>query len=62
MISCSVKTVMWSLVSVILVTLGIILLSTHNAIFNYINNTQLDLSPTSGSFPNQCWPRCTSRR
>lgn len=51
MISCSVKTVVWSLVSVFLVTSGIVLLSTHNAIFNYIYNTQLVLSPTSGSFP-----------
>ena len=50
-ISCSVKTVMWSLVSVLLVTSGIVLLCTHNAIFNYIYNTQLVLSPTSGSFP-----------
>ena len=51
MISCSVKTAVWSLVSVFLVTSGIVLLSTHNAIFNYIYNTQLVLSPTSGSFP-----------
>ena len=51
MISCSVKTVVWSLVSVFLVTSGIVLLSTHNAIFNYIYNTQPVLSPPSGSFP-----------
>ena len=51
MISCSVKKVGWSLVSVFLVTSGIVLLSAHSAIFNYIYNTQLVLSPTSGSFP-----------
>ena len=48
---CSVKKVGWSLVSVFLVTSGIVLLSAHSVIFNYIYNTQLVLSPTSGSFP-----------
>ena len=51
MISISCKTVFWSVVSVILAISGIVLLCTHEAIFQYIYNTQLVLSPTSGSFP-----------
>ena len=51
MVSCSIKKVIWSLVSVLLVTTGIVLLTTHSVIFSYIYNTQLVLSPDSGSFP-----------
>ena len=51
MISLSCKTVFLSVVSVILTVSGIVLLCTHQDIFKYIYNTQLVLSPTSGSYP-----------
>ena len=48
---CSVKTTVWSGVWTLLLISGIVLLTSHNQIFHYIYNSQLVLSPTSGSFP-----------
>jgi len=45
------KTVIFLTVAGLLVISGIALLSTHHHIFNYIFNSQLTLSPLSGSFP-----------
>ena len=45
--------VIWSVVSLFLVIVisGTLLLATHEAVFRYIYNSQLVLSPTSSSFP-----------
>ena len=51
MISANIKKVIWSVVSALLVISGTVLLATHDAIFRYIYNSQLVLSPTSSSFP-----------
>ena len=51
MITANIKKVIWSVVSALLVISGTVLLATHDAIFRYIYNSQLVLSPTSGSFP-----------
>ena len=48
---CSIKAGVWSALSAVLIISGIVLLTTHDQIFHYIYNSQLVLSPTSGSFP-----------
>ena len=51
MISPVLKKASLAILLLVLVVSGIVLLTCHGAIFQYIYNTQLVLSPTSGSFP-----------
>merc|ERR1719150_1281324 len=51
MVFCTCKRGVLAALVLILVVSGIALLLCHGSIFQYIYNTQLVLSPTSGSFP-----------
>ena len=51
MVFCTCKRGLLAALLLILVVSGIALLLCHGRIFQYIYNTQLVLSPTSGSFP-----------
>ena len=48
---CTIKRGLLAVLLLLLVLSGIVLLLCYDGIFNYIYNTQLVLSPTSGSFP-----------
>ena len=51
MISPILKKTSLAILLLVLVVSGLVLLTCHGTIFQYIYNTQLVLSPTSGSFP-----------
>ena len=51
MISPILKKASLAILLLVLVVSGLVLLTCNGAIFQYIYNTQLVLSPTSGSFP-----------